>query len=450
MVNWIFKTQQSNGPKPGSGRRRAIGSQVGLLVLACALWCINWIPIQSSGYVLTASALVSQAKWKPLLELSHSRETGSTDIQWLSFRRSRTGTGSSELDVAQVRMQLGIVKPLTIGEVERELDRLTHHAESVVSLAPDAKQLRSCKWSLEVVSHQMQRFRLDREREGVDLTTLERSSPFRQASYSTRFPRAASKPLKPNDREAWKRLIELEQDLSHTIQALEQNQSQIALQSEGRIAFTGSPRISAMGGRLSTPRILIVSGLSCCVGLFLLAIQVQWKSHRIHARVKAWIERPSQPRQYSEPSGSAVASRSLADPMNSESQLESSTYPASARDVASWARKLQIPYWGEAYCRLLVADKESMRPGDESTGTTSEGVVSLEVNSNAMACEKIQPMPDPKLSGRKRASLLRAFGDGMLFVWLAFFCYRFIMDSMWRDLLFRAPLAAFSSLFFGI
>jgi hypothetical protein len=423
---------------------------VGLLVLACALWWINWIPIQSSGYVLTASALVSQAKWKPLLELSHSRETGSTDIQWLSFRRSQSGTGSSELDVAQVRMQLGIVKPLTIGEVERELDRLTHRAESGVSLAPDAKQLRSCKWSLEVVGHQMQRFRLDREREGVDLTTLERSSPFRQASYSTRFPRAASKPLNPNDREAWNRLIELEQDLSRKIQELEQNQSQIALQSEGRIAFTGSPRISAMGGRLSTPRILIVSGLSCCLGLFLLAIQVQWKSHRIHARVKAWIERPFQARQYSEPAGSAVAGRSLAEPINSESQSVSSMHPASARDVASWARKLQIPYWGEAYCRLPEAENKSLRPWDESTDTASERVVSLEANSNALTREKIQPLPDPKISCRKRASLLRAFGDGMLFVWLAIFCYRFIMDAMWRDLLFRAPLAAFSSLFFGI
>jgi hypothetical protein len=423
---------------------------VGLLVLACALWWINWIPIQSSGYVLTASALVSQAKWKPLLELSHSRETGSTDIQWLSFRRSQSGTGSSELDVAQVRMQLGIVKPLTIGEVERELDRLTHRAESGVSLAPDAKQLRSCKWSLEVVGHQIQRFRLDREREGVDLTTLERSSPFRQASYSTRFPRAASKPLNPNDREAWNRLIELEQDLSRKIQELEQNQSQIALQSEGRIAFTGSPRISAMGGRLSTPRILIVSGLSCCLGLFLLAIQVQWKSHRIHARVKAWIERPFQARQYSEPAGSAVAGRSLAEPMNSESQSVSSMHPASARDVASWARKLQIPYWGEAYCRLPEAENKSLRPWDESTDTASERVVSLEANSNALTREKIQPLPDPKISCRKRASLLRAFGDGMLFVWLAIFCYRFIMDAMWRDLLFRAPLAAFSSLFFGI
>jgi hypothetical protein len=423
---------------------------VGLLVLACALWWINWIPIQSSGYVLTASALVSQAKWKPLLELSHSRETGSTDIQWLSFRRSQSGTGSSELDVAQVRMQLGIVKPLTIGEVERELDRLTHRAESGVSLAPDAKQLRSCKWSLEVVGHQMQRFRLDREREGVDLTTLERSSPFRQASYSTRVPRAASKPLNPNDREAWNRLIELEQDLSRKIQELEQNQSQIALQSEGRIAFTGSPRISAMGGRLSTPRILIVSGLSCCLGLFLLAIQVQWKSHRIHARVKAWIERPFQARQYSEPAGSAVAGRSLAEPMNSESQSVSSMHPASARDVASWARKLQIPYWGEAYCRLPEAENKSLRPWDESTDTASERVVSLEANSNALTREKIQPLPDPKISCRKRASLLRAFGDGMLFVWLAIFCYRFIMDAMWRDLLFRAPLAAFSSLFFGI
>jgi hypothetical protein len=54
------------------------------------------------------------------------------------------------------------------------------------------------------------------------------------------------------------------------------------------------------------------------------------------------------------------------------------------------------------------------------------------------------------LRAKKRASLLTATGDGMLLIWVAIFAYRFVCDSLWRDLLFRAPLAAFSNLFFGI
>jgi hypothetical protein len=50
----------------------------------------------------------------------------------------------------------------------------------------------------------------------------------------------------------------------------------------------------------------------------------------------------------------------------------------------------------------------------------------------------------------RRIEFVRRIVDGLLVLWVACFAIRFLSDSNWRELLFSAPLSAFSSLVFGI
>jgi hypothetical protein len=50
----------------------------------------------------------------------------------------------------------------------------------------------------------------------------------------------------------------------------------------------------------------------------------------------------------------------------------------------------------------------------------------------------------------QRLSMLSRWSDRILIAWLACFALRYLLDPLWRELLFQAPLSAFSSVLFGI
>jgi hypothetical protein len=50
----------------------------------------------------------------------------------------------------------------------------------------------------------------------------------------------------------------------------------------------------------------------------------------------------------------------------------------------------------------------------------------------------------------RRLGWVARVADATLFLWVAAFVVRYGSDTVWRELLFQAPLAAFSSLLFGI
>ncbi|MFN7732811.1 MAG: hypothetical protein ACK5OB_12970 [Pirellula sp.] len=477
IANHWSKIRTYMEPKPGTARRRAIGSQIGLLILACGLWCMNWLPIQSSGYVVTTSAVVSQERWNALMELSHGGPLASDHIRWLTFRRARTADSPTQTGVAQVRMQLGISRPLSISKLESELDRLTRSSPPSPASAPAGKELRVLQWNLEVTQHQMQRFRLDREREGVDLAECDRTSPFRQASYSTRLPREASQPMKPDDRETWQHLVRREQQLNEAIAGLQSTAAEASSSSEGRIAFTGAPHLSAMAGRLSLSKIAAVLSLSSLLGLALLTLQAKWKSFRYAARGQEAVSpiespvtapKPSirsrwtwpthwlKPRIHFGRKATRATHSTVAEHVRSVSSDQTAGPANAARHVAAWARKLDIPYWGEAQWNSVgddaVSTPECIAPSTSvaSCETTDSMDAHFEERSEpSMDAASVSETSTPTRA-KKRASLLTATGDGMLLIWVAVFTYRFACDSLWRDLLFRAPLAAFSNLFFGI
>lgn len=477
IANHWSKIRTYMEPKPGTVRRRAIGSQIGLLILACGLWCMNWLPIQSSGYVVTTSAVVSQERWNALMELSHGGPLASEHIRWLTFRRARTADSPTQTGVAQVRMQLGISRPLSVAKLESELDRLTRSAPSSLTSSSAGREHRTLQWNLEVTQHQMQRFRLDREREGVDLAECDRTSPFRQASYSTSLPRETSHPMKPEDRETWQQLVRREQQLTEAIANLRSDAVEASGASEGRIALTGAPHLTAMAGRLSVSKIAAVLSLSALLGLALLMLQSKWKSSRRAARGQATVPPIASPLNKSKPSirsrltwpthwlrprihfgrkATLATHGSLAEHVRTGGSDQLAGSASAARHVAAWARKLDIPYWGEAQWTSVDDDAVSTAECIASSPAvaTDQVIDSLASHLEERSESKIDAdsVSEPATPSRakQRASLLTATGDGMLLIWLAVFAYRFVCDSLWRDLLFRAPLAAFSNLFFGI
>jgi len=101
--------------------------------------------------------------------------------------------------------------------------------------------------------------------------------------------------------------------------------------------------------------------------------------------------------------------------------------PRRTIELSQSLRSLGVPYWGAI---RIDGDWQSL-PQDPSIAPRTARA--------AGGCW-----------GPKRVGQLAAFADGLIAVWVAVFFCRYLIDTEWRDLLFRAPLAAFSSVVFGI
>ena len=407
FATWFHNLFTQRAPVPGASRRKTLGSQYGLLVLGCALWCINWLPIQTSGHVLSGTAVLSGQRWTALTGLCQSMHIESDTIRWLDYRRTRSGAMGQHNDLTQIRLHVGLSRPASVADIERELDRLTRSTAPTSASNPVAKQVRAQQWQLEVTQHQMHRFKLDREREGVSLETFERPSPFRQASYSTVSDENRDTPttLSESDLETWNQLVSAEASQRVAIATLQQSLDEQRSQSDGHIAITGAPKHLAMAGRLSWSRVASVICLSMVAGLALLAMNQRMKGFRRTAPQAA-----------------------------DEKQLDRRA--DQIRTTVKKLRQLQIPYWGEAVYR------------EPFTETVQQPSLTRDHTSTDELVGSQAPTASPPT--RRRPAFAAVLGDAMLLVWVIVFLVRFMSDSLWRDLVFRAPLAAFSSLFFGV
>ncbi|MFN5916806.1 MAG: hypothetical protein ACK48K_08615, partial [Planctomycetota bacterium] len=85
-----------------------------------------------------------------------------------------------------------------------------------------------------------------------------------------------------------------------------------------------------------------------------------------------------------------------------------------------------------------------------------ENFGTIDVTSMRSESRAIPSLPPDHLSDLKpmrsprRIVFVRRIVDSLLFLWVACFALRFLSDANWRELLFGAPLSAFSSLVFGI
>jgi hypothetical protein len=410
FATWFHNLFTQRVSAPGASRRKTLGSQYGLLVLGCALWLINWLPIQTSGHVLSGTAVLSGQRWTALTGLCQSMHIDSDTIRWLDYRRTRSGAMGQHNDLTQIRLHVGLSRPTSVADIERELDRLTRSTTPTSASNPVAKQVRALQWQLEVTQHQMHRFKLDREREGGSLAAVERTNPFRQASYSTVPDESRDTPttLSESDLETWNRLVSAEASQRVAIATLQQSLDKQRSQSDGHLAITGAPKHLAMAGRLSWSRVASVICLSMVAGLVLLGMNHRMKAFR------------------------QIAPR--ATPAADEKQIDRRA--DQIRTTVKKLRHLQIPYWGEAVYQ------------EPFTETVQQPSLTRDHTSTDELVAPQSPMASPQT--RRRPAFAAVLGDAMLLVWVIVFLVRFTSDSLWRDLVFRAPLAAFSSLFFGV
>jgi hypothetical protein len=90
-----------------------------------------------------------------------------------------------------------------------------------------------------------------------------------------------------------------------------------------------------------------------------------------------------------------------------------------------------VPYLG------VLATETAEIPGEAST---DENRTSEDSTSGSRV----------RIRAIQRLSVFSRWTDRILVAWLACFALRYVLDPLWRELLFQAPLSAFSCVLFGI
>jgi hypothetical protein len=100
--------------------------------------------------------------------------------------------------------------------------------------------------------------------------------------------------------------------------------------------------------------------------------------------------------------------------------------PSRHSDLMRSLRVMQIPYLGV----LRVPAVNRLEKSSQELGSRERG--------------------ENRIRSSKWLSNLYRWSDGVLGIWIVCFMVRYLCDPLWRELLFQAPLAAFSSLLFGV
>lgn len=461
-------------PRRRSGRSHTLVPQIGLIAFACLLWLINWLPIQAPTYVLLGNAVATQSRWNQLVSLSRNQAIDSEKIQWLDCAPasdSRLGSPTSELKVLKIRV--GLQKAGDAAFVEREIERLTRPSSHLETNAPLRKSLREQRWRLEVVNHQIQRFQLDCEREGIAMSDVTGAGTFRLASspkrivssnpssqeHDTADTHAVSERRKvtDNDRSTWNRLTELKAIHEGNVNRLEGEWEHLLAASSGHFAITGAPRVSALPGKFSWARSIFAIALATS-----LAFGITFGStKRLHWSVR-WFSKFRANANHSrcrvQPAALVVSNL----PRKSPIPLSEVSYDES--EVARALERHSIAYWGVLSCEhreyeSLKTDILRSRPATTPTSIfppdAENGKESQEEGCDAEPRgHQWRLEPGVQINRFNRYSWFAtngpAIGDMLLVAWLCIFVLRYGVDSVWRELLFKAPLAAFSSVLFGI
>jgi hypothetical protein len=269
----------------------------------------------------------------------------------------------------------------------------------------DLSAVRSERWKLATIEHQMAVFELDRAREknsqqddsqrlnsqqdesSGDQATSTRASAvvYRKLNAQTETEPASQVPHQAT----WEALLTRFDQSAKRIEGFESQLAKQRLEASGTIAITGSPRMGVMSTKASVPETLCVIAFAAisCFGLsFCLRREVP--------------TRLSGPRGQSAPRGI---------------------------DSATMLNRMGMQHLGSIAIEV---------PSEISIGTASRVTESADVKSSG-------------LSDIKRIWVTRRIVDVLMVVWLGLFAFRFLSDANWRELLFSTPLSAFSSMLLG-
>ena len=384
-----------------------MAKQLALFGLMTALWALNWFPIQRAEKILLATAVVSGQRLPSLQRLSKQVRLPSDSIRWVHYTRDlRRSSGDNAVGgLEHIYLRLGVLSGASYEQIQRELVRLTEPSPESLQVPRDLSAVRSERWKLATIEHQMAVFELDRAREknsqqddsqglnsqrdesSGDQAASTRASAvvYRKLNAQTETEPASHMPHQAT----WEALRTKFDQSAKRIEGFESQLAKQRLEASGTIAITGSPRMGVMSTKASVPETLCVIAFAAisCFGLsFCLRRQVP--------------TRLSGPRGQSAPRGI---------------------------DSATMLNRMGMQHLGSIAIEV---------PSEISISTAS----------------RVTESSDAKFAGLsdiKRIWVTRRIVDVLMVVWLGLFAFRFLSDANWRELLFSTPLSAFSSMLLG-
>jgi hypothetical protein len=373
-----------------------MAKQLALFGLMTALWALNWFPIQRAEKILLATAVVSGQRLPSLQRLSKQVRLPSDSIRWVHYTRDlRRSSGDNAVGgLEHIYLRLGVLSGASYEQIQRELVRMTEPSPESLQVPRDLIAVRSERWKLATIEHQMAVFELDRAREknsqGLDSQRDESSGDqasstrasavvYRKLNAQTEVEPASQVPHQAT----WEALLTRFDQSAKRIEGFESQLAKQRLEASGTIAITGSPRMGVMSTKASLPETLCVIAFAAisCFGLsFCLRRQV--------------------PTRLSGPKG---------------------------MDSATMLNRMGMQHLGS----IAIEVPSEILIGPASRVTEP-------------ACAK-----SAGLSDIKRIWVARRIVDVLMVVWLGLFAFRFLSDANWRELLFSTPLSAFSSMLLG-
>ena len=389
-----------------------MAKQLALFGLMTALWALNWFPIQRAEKILLATAVVSGQRLPSLQRLSKQVRLPSDSIRWVHYTRDlRRSSGDNAVGgLEHIYLRLGVLSGASYEQIQRELVRLTEPSPESLQVPRDLSAVRSERWKLATIEHQMAVFELDRAREknsqrlnsqqddsqrlnsqqdesSGDQAASTRASAvvYRKLNAQTEAEPASQVPHQAT----WEALRTKFDQSAKRIEGFESQLAKQRLEASGTIAITGSPRMGVMSTKASVPETLCVIAFAAisCFGL-------------------SFCLRRQMPTRLSGPRGQS-APRGI--------------------DSATMLNRMGMQHLGSIAIEV---------PSEISIGTASRVTESADAKSSG-------------LSDIKRIWVTRRIVDVLMVVWLGLFAFRFLSDANWRELLFSTPLSAFSSMLLG-
>ena len=379
-----------------------MAKQLALFGLMTALWALNWFPIQRAEKILSATAVVSGQRLPSLQRLSKQVRLSSDSIRWVHYTRDlRRSAGDNAVGgIEHIYLRLGVLSGASYEQIQRELVRLTEPSTESFQAPRDLIEVRSERWKLATIEHQMALFELDRAREknsqrddsqrdessgDQDSSTKASAVVYRKLNAQTESEPASQVPHQAT----WESLLTKFDQSAKRIEGFESQLAKQRLEASGTIAITGSPRMGVMSTRASVPETLCVIAFTTisCFGL----------SFCLRRQVPVRLTGPRGPRV---PRGV---------------------------DSATMLNRMGMQHLGSIAIEL---------PSEISIGAANQAPEFASAKS-------------PGLSDLKRIWVTRRIVDALMVVWLGLFAFRFLSDANWRELLFSTPLSAFSSMLLG-
>jgi hypothetical protein len=375
-------------PSPRFIHALQVGSLLGLGVF---LWGASLLSIHHPALVCECTALVSSAEHLRLSELSGRSRGTSTSIDWLVCEQISgdfcpEGERSFEGEVAAHKVRLRL--GLRRRATPLELEQELH--ELIASSRGVAPEFTPSDRSIARA-----KWRLQVAEHAVNRFCLDCSRngvKFSEGVTSSPFRLASRSSGSPDSGEAnmYESLCNEVEEAKRSLEAAESESLVGDGKPRGVFTITGTPRLCVRGGEFHRSRASVV---------FLFAIGAILAVSTGRNR------------------------RLVRKPVVSENALREAWMRMLARE--------RVPYLG-----VLATEAVDI----PTQASTTENAPDEDATSGSRV----------RIRAIQRLSMLSRWSDRILIAWLACFALRYLLDPLWRELLFQAPLSAFSSVLFGI